>query len=212
MEYILDAIEGAIERGFPVEIILLLVILVTPFPIAYFLYKAHMKQHKALTKQTKALETVVTQTSGVMTMIQNYIMGDENVTESQAVMVYEDMIKNTKMDLMELYKRTKEWLGERQILEDSDLAKQLETRIFNHFEAAESNLMDKLRCFKHDGRWFSEYQMTFSHEWRHIADNLYSTIAVHENGVDEMLDNKFEKCVNCFNLWLKDAVGYEQRN
>lgn len=209
--WIWEFLKHGIDSGFPVEIVLLVAILLLPFPIAFFFYKLMRRQQKAIEEQTKALKDVVEKTSSVMTSIQNYINGDENITEGQAVLVYEDMINNSRVDLFDLYERTKKWLGGRDIVDHSDLAKQLETRIFNHFEAAESNLMDKLRCFKHDGRWFSEYQMTFSNEWRHIADNIYTTIANHENGIDDYLKTKFDTCTNFFNLWLKDAVGYEQR-
>lgn len=209
---IFEFIEEGMKRSFPIEIILLMLIILLSFPVAFFFYRLMRKQQKAIEKQTKALEKVVEQTALVMVSIQDYIRGDENVTEAQAILVYEDMLLNTKADLMDLYKRTKTWLGTRDIIEDPELQKQLEGRIFNHFEAAESNLMDKLRSFKYDGRWFSEYQMTYSNIWRHIADGMYSTLAVHENGVSEYLDSRFEKCINCFNLWLKDAIGYEQRN
>jgi Sec-independent protein translocase protein TatA len=183
------------------------------------------KTNEALIKTLSELSVIITQSNDAISNValtnertlmtlksmHELIGGDETITEGQAVIVYESLIKGVESSIVAHYKKTEEWLNKRDVIEDESLNKQLKARFFNHFDALRADLNDSLSCFKFDGKTLLEYQSTVENQWRHIACNLYATLVSFENGVEAYASTSFDVIRNYFNQWLKDGIGFKDR-
>ncbi len=136
--------------------------------------------------------------------------GNPTIQEGQAVIIYAAFIDEARHEIENFYYKTRKWCHGKDFLSEDPISvkanQELKDRVFNTFDTLHDDIMDKLAQFKHDGRTLDGYhkQSDVLNEWNHIANHIFSTLAIGSNGIVEYSKLKAERLKSNFNIWLKD--------
>lgn len=218
-----DAIDKAIERGYAVELIIMVLGFAGVFLGMFYIWRYFSHRNaKIVTTQLTIVANLdqqartLQETTDTMRLLNDSIKDimkvDERLTEGQTVITYGAFIENLFNDFHKSYKDAKKWAKKPHVHLDIDSNSHdlslLNDKLELSFNTGVKELEDKLRNFKYGDNYLVKYlNGEFYSEVDHIRVHLYNSIVEESNDIEHYLYTKCNLFKSDFNSYLREGLS-----
>lgn len=217
-----DAIDKAIERGYAVELIVMLLGFAGSFLGMFYIWRYFSNRNANiittqleivanLDQQARTLQETTDTMKLLNDSIKDIMKVDERLTEGQTVIAYGSFMENLFNDFLNTYKDAKRWAKKPHVHLDIDSSSHdlslLNDKLELGFSTSVKELEDKLRNFKYEDNYLVRYlNREFYSEVDHIRVHLYNSIVEETNDIEGYLYTKCNLFKSDFNSYLREGL------